>query len=147
MRYKICWGICQLGNLFYKISRHLSQIINWFVCHIYGWKWNNSIGEIRYQMYWQSSGKITCQQLLPCTDVLELHVLSVKQEFGGKSLVKFKSKANPEDHGSMLYHDNDKLNTTWMRRNAALDEVKLQILFSHQTDFWILSRGVSTVTS
>ena len=37
---------------------------------------------MRYQMYCQRGGKISCQQPLPCTDVLELHVLSAKHEFG-----------------------------------------------------------------
>ena len=37
-----------------KINRHLSQIINPFVYHMYGCKWNDSTVEIRYQMYWQS---------------------------------------------------------------------------------------------
>ena len=80
--------------------------------------------------------KISCQQLLPCTDVLELHVLSAKHEFGEReSLAQFQSEVNLEGHGWMLDDDNDKLDITWMRSNAARDEATLQVLFSPQNNF------------
>ena len=57
------------------ISQTTLQTIKSFVCHMYGWKGFDSVDEIRYRMYCQSGGKIACQQLPPCTDVLELHVM------------------------------------------------------------------------
>ena len=61
--------------------------------------------------------------------------------------MQFQSEVNLENYGWMLDDDNDNLGITRMRSNAAPGEVTLQVLFSPQNNFWILSRGVSIVTS
>ena len=43
------------------------------VCHKYGWK-ENDIDNVRYRMYCKSSGKISCDALIPCNDALKLHI-------------------------------------------------------------------------
>ena len=43
------------------------------VCHIYGWK-ENDIDNVRYGMYCESGGKISCDALFPCNDALKLHI-------------------------------------------------------------------------
>ena len=42
---------------------------------MYGWKGYDSVDEIRYRMYCQSGGKISCEHLPPCAEVLELHAM------------------------------------------------------------------------
>ena len=49
--------------------------LNRFVCHMYGWKGNDSVNEIRYRISCESWGKIACEKLPPCEDVLKLHIL------------------------------------------------------------------------
>ena len=51
------------------------QKIKSFVCHMYGCKGDVSVDELSYKLYCENAGKIACDQLPPCTDELELHLM------------------------------------------------------------------------
>lgn len=131
------------------ISRHLSKIINLFVWYIYGWEGKDLVDETRYRLYCQSGRKMSCQQLPPFTDVLELHVMraNYQAQIWRKSLMQIQTEANPEDHGWMLDDDNNKLDIRRMRCGAAPDEAMFQVLFYPKNKFLTFNCGVFIVTS
>ena len=65
------------------------------VCHIYGWK-ENDIDNVRYRMYCKSSGKISCDALLPL-DALKLHISRENYQayIWGQSLVAQQEQLDP----------------------------------------------------
>ena len=76
--------------------------LNRFVCHMYNWKGGEeSINEIRYRMYCQSGGKIACEKLPPCKNVLQLHILrSNYQAFiWRESLLAQQTESDPLQNG------------------------------------------------
>ena len=66
---------CSLLGKEIHLQEELVVQIKRFVCHMYGWKGIHSLREIQYKMYCQSGGKIACEKLPPCDDVLELHIM------------------------------------------------------------------------
>ena len=63
----------QLGKISDVNDETMDQLKR-FVCHLYGWRETNSLQDVRYKMYCQSGGKLSCEKLPPCDDVLELHI-------------------------------------------------------------------------
>ena len=57
------------------INEEMHEKIKRFVCHIYSKKSKSCLNELRYQIYCQRGGKIPCELLLPCEDVLRLHTI------------------------------------------------------------------------
>ena len=100
-----------------EITGNLLQTIKAFVCHMYGWKSSDSVDEIRYRMYCQRGGKIPCEQLPPCTDVLELHVMRANYQarIWRESLVQYQSELDPQEHGWVLDDNDNDIITSFFR--------------------------------
>ena len=79
------------------LQEELVVQIKRFVCHMYGWKGIHSPQEIWYKIYCQSGGKIACEKLPPCDDVLELHIMRANYQafIWRQSLLAQQSKEDP----------------------------------------------------
>jgi hypothetical protein len=110
------------------------QAIKSFVCSMYGWKGIDSVDELRYRMYCQSDGKIACENLPPCTDTLDLHVMRANHQarIWRESLLQHQSEVDPLEHGWTL-DDDGGFAIKWMRCNPAPEEVRINILFTFYT--------------
>ena len=62
----------QLGNQTQVVDL---QKIKSFVCHMYGCKGDVSVDELHSKLYCKNAGKIACDQLPTCTDVLQPHLM------------------------------------------------------------------------
>lgn len=98
-----------------------------FVCHMYGYKGDFSVDELRYKLYCKNAGKIACDQLPPCTDALELHLMKANYQarIWKESLLQFHSNLDPLENGWTLDEDGG-FSIKWMRCNPAPDEVLLK---------------------
>ena len=67
-------AFAQLGQ-YAEINYVELQTMRSFVCHMYCCKGNYSVGQLLYRVYCQSAGKIACDHLPPCSDILDLHVM------------------------------------------------------------------------
>ena len=95
-----------------------------FVCHIYGWRGTQSLQDVRYKMYCQSGGKISCEKLPPCEDVLELHIYRANYQafIWRQSLDAIQEEEDPSENGWLVNEDGS-FEIEWMRCNPAPDEV------------------------
>ena len=118
------------------VSQTTLQTIKPFVCHMYGWNGFDSVDEIRYRMYCKSGGKIACQQLPPCTDVLELYVMwaNYQARIWRKSLAQHQNDIDPLENGCFFY-DDGALSIKWMRSNPAPEEVTMQLFSTNFGNF------------
>jgi hypothetical protein len=108
------------------ITESLFEIIQSFVCHMYGSKGNDSNDEVRYRMYCRSGGKVSCEQLPPCYDVLQLHTkrANYQARIWRESLINNQSEVDPLEHGWML-DENQVIDIKWMTCNPAPEEVSI----------------------
>ena len=105
------------------IEDELVSSLEMFVCEMY---WNRSsnerlsINKVRYSIYCQREGKVTCSMLPPCLDVLKQHILRVNYQTSiwRKSLDQFMDINSPVDNGWCCMND-DKLDIQWMTSNSA----------------------------
>ena len=106
------------------IDDSLVQLLNRFVCHMYSWKDNDSVNDVRYRMYCQSGGKISCEKLPPCEDVLQLHILRANYQafIWRQSLASQQQESDPLENGWCLDEDGC-FDIKWMNCNPAPDEV------------------------
>jgi hypothetical protein len=56
-----------------SVSSQLKETLESFTCKMYGGK-DGAVNELRFRMYCQSGGKIGCENLPPCKNVLDLHI-------------------------------------------------------------------------
>ena len=94
---------------------------------MYGWKDQECSDEVSYRMYCQSRGKIPCESLPPCNDIVELHMMRANYQahIWRQSLIAEQTQLDPLNHGwTRNEHDNN-LEVKWMRCNPAPDEVLL----------------------
>ena len=112
---------CRLGENT-SISAERLHSLTEFVCH--KWKEYDSIDGIRYCMYCQSGGKISCEHLPSHVEVLVLYAMTANYQarIWTESLVHFQNEVNSEDHGWFIDGTNYQLDITWMRCNPAPDE-------------------------
>ena len=94
----------QLGNQTEVVDL---QKIKSFVCHMYDCKGDVSVDELRYKLYCKNAGKITCDQLPPCTDALELHLMRANYQarISRESLLQIQSDMDPLENGWTLDDD------------------------------------------
>ena len=109
------------------ISKDLFQIIETFVCQMYGWKKSDSVNDIIYQIFCQSGGKIPCEQLPPCENILKLHILRANYQafIWRECLVRCQTVIDPKENGWTIGVDDNNLEIKWMECNTAPDEVML----------------------
>ena len=102
----------------------LYERIENFVCHLYGKKNASSINELRYQLYCQGGGKLSCELLPPCSNVLRLHAerANYQARLWKNSLHPIFDALNPVGHGWCL-DDESNIAIVWMNCNPAPDEV------------------------
>ena len=108
------------------ISNDYLQIFEEFVCQLYGTQNATSINDLRYQMYCQSNGKIACEMLPPCQNVLHLHCKRANyQAYVWRNCLQAQHEfPNLKYHGWATNEDNE-LEIEWMSCNPAPDEVTL----------------------
>ena len=104
----------------------LLKKIEMFVCHLYGNKKCSSINQLRYQLYCQGGGKMPCELLPPCDNVLQLHVerANYQARIWKNSLHPMFNVLDPVGHGWCL-DDEGKIDINWMDCKPAPEEVKL----------------------
>ena len=119
-------AFAELGTS-YRVSESLLEVLQKFVCHVYGNKVND-IDELRYKLYCQSAGKIGCEYLPPCQDVLRLHARRANHqaEIWRDSLIQYQDELNPEEYGWMVDENGD-LDIKWMNCNPAPEEVSFSL--------------------
>ena len=95
---------------------------------MYGCKEIDSVDELRYRMYCQSAGKIACENLPPCNDTLDLHVMRANYQarIWRESLLQHQNEVDPLEHGWTL-DDDGLFSIKWMRCNPAPEEVRINI--------------------
>jgi len=91
-----------------------------FVCHMYGYKGDFSVDELRYN----------------CTDALELHMMRANYQarIWKESLLQFHSNLDLLENGWTLDEDGG-FSIKWMRCNPAPDEVLLKLWFLRNQNF------------
>ena len=106
------------------LQEELVVQIKRFLCHMYGLKGIHCLPEIRYKMYCQSGGKIACEKLPSCDDVLELHIMRANYQafIWRQSLLAQQSEEDPLQNGWVL-DEAGSFDIEWMRCSAAPDEV------------------------
>ena len=106
----------------HQISDSLMKIIEKFVCGMYGGK-IDSVDEMRYHLYCKSGGKLGCEYLPPCRDVLILHTKRANYQamIWRQSLTQYQQDMNPQQHGWIVDEDGD-LDIHWMKCRPAPDE-------------------------
>ena len=107
-------------NIDDKITDELKR----FVCHLYGWKETKSLQDVRYKMYCQSGGKLSCEKLPPCDDVLELHIKRANyQAFIWRQSLLAQQQQDGLIGNGWLSNEDGSLDIEWMRCSPAPDEV------------------------
>ena len=103
---------------------HLQKIKS-FVCHMCGCKGDVSVKELRYKLYCKNAGKIACDQLPPCTDTLEFHLMRANYQarIWRESLLQIQSDMDPLKNG-WTFDEDTGFSIKWMRCNPALDKVR-----------------------
>ena len=88
------------------------------------------VDELRYKLYCKNAGKIACDQLPPCTDVLELHLMRANYEarIWKESLLQIQSDMDPQENERTL-DDDGELSVKWMICSPTLDKVPLKPWF------------------
>ena len=109
---------CSLGEDEH-VNDDLYKDIEKFVCHLYGKKNESSINNLRYHLYCQGGGKLACELLPPCSNVLRLYSerANYQARIWKHSLDPLYEPLNPVGHGRCL-DDID-----WMHCNPAPEEV------------------------
>ena len=107
-----------------NIDESLIDLLIKYVCHMYSWEGSNSVNDVRYGMYCKSGGKISCEKIPPCEDVLRLHIRRANYQayIWRQSLVSQQHEADPQEHGWCL-DDEGCLDIQWMNCRPAPDEV------------------------
>ena len=107
-----------------EIDDSLINCLNRFVCHLFDWKGKDSFNNIRYRMYCKSRAKIACKKLLPCEDVLQLHILKANYQafIWRQSLLAQQAENDPLQNGWCLDEEGC-FGIKWMTCNPAPDEV------------------------
>jgi len=82
-----------------------------------------NINDVRYSIYCQKSGKISCDALPPCWNSLKLHIKRANYQVcvWRSSLESFKNIADPTGHG---WVKDKKIDIEWMNCSPAPDEVR-----------------------
>lgn len=113
------------------ITETTLKTIKSYVSHMYGWK-EIDVNEVRYRMYCRSGGKIACEQLPPCTDVLELHIMRANYQarIWRETLVPHQHDVDPVENGWVL-DDDGALAIKWMRCNPAPEEVIMCLTYTY----------------
>ena len=114
-----------------ELTESTAEILQSFVCHMYGKKDALELGislNIRYHVYCQKAGKVTCEALPPCSNVLEQHTKRVNYQtrIWRMCLETNIEPGNPAEHGWSI--DESGLFITWMTCNPAPEEVRRFIL-------------------
>ena len=110
-----------------EVTENTVEILQSFVCHMYGKKdalaLGISLNDLRYHIYCQKAGKVSCETLPPCTNVLEQHIKRVnfQTRIWRTSLQATVEPESPTENGWSI--DNDGLSITWMTCNPAPEEV------------------------
>jgi len=83
-----------------------------------------NINDVRYSIYCQKSGKISCDALPPCWNSLKLHIKRANYQVcvWRSSLESFKNIADPTGHGWVM--KDKKIDIEWMNCSPAPDEVR-----------------------
>ena len=87
-----------------NIDDFLMGMLIKYVCHMYSWEGNDLVNDVRYRMYCQSGGKISCEKLPPCEDVLRLHIRRANYQayIWRQSLASQQHQADPLENGWCL---------------------------------------------
>ena len=119
-------AFAHLRNRF-QVDRHLISVLEMLVCDIYGKKsiFNTqcSIDAVRYSLYCQREGKISCETLPPCKNSLRLHILRANYQAGIwlRALENFIYAPAPDGHGWTI--NDGQLNILWMTCKPAPEEI------------------------
>ena len=111
------------------LSQHHKRIIESFVCHMYGKKDGHTQGimvnDLRYHIYCQKEGKVSCKQLPPCLNVLEQHLKRAHYQarIWNSCLQQEACIDAPQENGWTI--NDGKLDTEWMTCEAAPEEVNI----------------------
>jgi len=104
-----------------EVSESVAEVLGSFVCHMYGKKdalqLGISLNDLRYQIYCNKAGKVKCQALPPCLNVLEQHIKRVnyQTQIWRKCLEASVDPGNPAEHGWCI--DENGLSIKWMTCN------------------------------
>ena len=110
-----------------EVTETTIDILQSFVCHMYGKKdsvaQGISINDLRYYVYCQKAGKISCQTLTPCSNVIEQHIKKVNYQtrIWRMCLETIVEPGSPTGKGWNI--DDGRLSITWMTCNPAPEEV------------------------
>ena len=109
------------------VSGETQSTLDSFVCHMYGKRdaamQDISSNDVRYAMYCQSAGKISCNTLPPCWNSLKQHIKrSNYQVYVWRScLQELTNIAEPIGNGWVM--TDNKIDIEWMTCSPAPDEV------------------------
>lgn len=111
----------------WNVSRENIAILESFVCHMYGkkdsLKLGISINDLRYDIYCRKNGRVSCESLPACENVLQQHIKRVNYQtrIWRMCLDCIVEQCDPSEHGWGV--DDGGLFVKWMTCNPALDEV------------------------
>ncbi|XP_066925450.1 uncharacterized protein [Clytia hemisphaerica] len=111
----------------WNISEETQSVLESFVCHMYGkkdaLKLGISVNDLRYDIYCRKSGKVSCEGLPPCLNVLSQHIkrANYQAKIWRMCLNPLVERCDPSEHGWGI--DDGGLFVKWMTCNPALDEV------------------------
>ena len=116
-----------------EIDDSTAKSLESFVCHMYGNKdalaQDITLNDLRYHIYCQKGGKVTCEALPPCSNVLKQHIRRVNYQARIWRLC-FETdveQGNPAEHGWNI--DDNGLSIAWMTCNPAPEEVYVYYLY------------------
>ena len=116
----------------WNVSEETQSVLESFVCHMYGkkdaLKLGISVNDLRYDIYCRKSGKVSCEGLPPCLNVLSQHIkrANYQTKIWRMCLDPLVERCDPSEHG--WGKDDGGLFVKWMTCNPALDEVNKDII-------------------
>ena len=122
------------------VLNEVSTELQRFVCHMYGRRSTNSevvnVNDTRYFLYCQKGGKVSCDTLPPCSNVLDQHIArsNYQSQIWRKATTSLISVSNPINHG--WYMNNDLLDIKWMTCKPAPEEVNWGYFDSVNSLMW-----------
>ena len=87
-----------------QVGEETVEILQSFVCYMYGKKnafeLGISLNDLRYRIYCQKAGKVNCEALPPCSNVLEQHIKRVNYQtrIWRTCLETATERGSPTDH-------------------------------------------------
>ena len=108
-----------------KVSSELCQNLEAFTCLLYGSKNITDVNKLRYAIFCAKGGEVESQQLPPCGDTLQKHILRTNYQAAiwRRCLHQYPNTPNPNGYGWKTSSGSNELKVDWMNGLPAPDAV------------------------